>query len=128
LPKDEEYTIPFIASGGTAILMSDFPASTVPSMRSKAVQAFLTKPEKKDVSNKEIENLLNGLIQAFENSTSPNYGVKRAKTRISVTKSADGKLELGVGLGILKLVDAQGNLKGEWSQGIEIEIERKADH
>jgi len=89
---------------------------------------FLPKIEKTDVSNKDVEKLLRGLVQAFENSSSDHYGVKRAKTTLTVTKSADGKLELGVGLGILKLVDAQGNVKGEWSTGIEIEIERKQDH
>lgn len=108
-------------------MMSDYLA-TVPSAKSKAMQQFLMQPERKDVSNKEIENLLKGLIQAFENSASSNYGVKKAKTTITVTKSADGKLGLSIGLGILKLLDAQGNVKGEWSQGIEIEIERKTDH
>lgn len=77
------------------------------------------------MSNKEVEKLLKGLILAFENSSTDNYGVKRAKTTLTVTKTGDGKLELGLGLGPFKVVDVEGKLSGEATQGIEIEIERR---
>lgn len=93
--------------------------------RGKAKTAGLHKTQEIGVfSNKEVEDLLKGLMLAFENSSSEHYGVKKAKTSITTTKSADGKLELSLGLGVFKIFDAEGNLKGEVTQGIEIEIER----
>ena len=118
----EEYTIP-IQSSGTVVLWTGTIKS--PMKEYKTIQSLLEKPEKADVSNKEIEKLLKGLMLAFENSATGNYGVKKAKTSLTVTKSADGKLEVSLGLGIFKLLDAEGKLKGEVSQGIEIEIERR---
>ena len=85
----------------------------------------LEKREKVDVTNKQVQKLLTGLMLAFEKSSSPHYGVKRAKTTLTVTKSGEGKAELSLGLGIIKLFDAQGKVTGEIIQGIEIEIERK---
>jgi hypothetical protein len=91
----------------------------------KLMQPWLEKTEKADISNKEIEKLLKGLMLAFEQSESLSYGVKRAKTTLTVTKTGEGKLELSLGAGILKIFDAEGKLTGEVRQGIEIEIERK---
>jgi hypothetical protein len=98
-----------------------------PSEQPERVVSFLEreKPEKMDVSNKEIEKTLKGLMLAFEKSCTANYGVKRAKTNLTVTKTGEGKAELSLGLGIIKLFDAQGKVTGEIKQGIEIEIERR---
>jgi len=120
MSEDETYTIPFNVSSGDTGFVTHYMAG--PTKR-RSLQVLLG--EKKDVSNKEVEKLLKGLMLAFENSSTDNYGVKRAKTTLTVTKTSDGKLELGLGLGPFKVVDAEGMLRGEATQGIEIEIERR---
>jgi hypothetical protein len=84
----------------------------------------LLQPQTTEVSNKEIEGLLKGLLLAFERASTDHYSVKKAKTSIVTTRNAEGKLEISLGLNIFKLFDAQGNVKGERTEGIEIEIER----
>jgi CRISPR/Cas system type I-B associated protein Csh2 (Cas7 group RAMP superfamily) len=88
------------------------------------VSALLAPSETGVFSSKEVESLLKGLMTAFENSSSAHYGVKKAKTSITMTRTAQGKLELSLGVSVFKVLDAEGNLKGEVMQGIEIEIER----
>jgi hypothetical protein len=120
MSEDETYTIPFnVSSGGTGVV-TNYLVGTPTKRRSQVLLG-----EKKDVPNKEVEKLLKGLMLAFENSSTDNYGVKRAKTTLTVTKTGDGKLELGLGLGPFKVVDVEGKLSGEATQGIEIEIERR---
>lgn len=80
--------------------------------------------ESKDISNKEIENLLKGLLRAFENSSTEHYVVRKAKTSIITTRTGEGKLEVSLGFNIFKLFDADGKVTGERKEGIEIEIER----
>jgi len=79
--------------------------------------------ETTELSNKEIEKHLKGLMLAFENSSTPHYLVKKAKTSMVLTKNAEGKLQVSLGLGVFKLFDANGNVTSETRQGIEIEIE-----
>jgi len=76
--------------------------------------------------SEEVETLLTGLLKAFEDSATTHYNVKRAKTSITTVKGGGGKIELGLGVSVFKVFDIEGNLKGEVTQGIEIEIERKA--
>jgi len=136
LTNEKEGTIAFQTSGtvglwitdsrnkkggtGTGISMSDYAIS----FGKKAPQ----EPEKVEVPNKDVERLLNEFMLAFENSKTENYGVKSAKATLIVKKSADGKVEVSLGSGILKLFGAQGEVKGEYSQGIEILIERNDAH
>jgi hypothetical protein len=65
-----------------------------------------------------------GLLNAFEKSSTTHYCVKRAKTSIVVTKNAEGKIGISLGLNVFKLFDASGVVKGEKTEGVEIEIER----
>ena len=64
------------------------------------------------------------MLLAFERVTTRHYCVRRAKTSLFSTRTKEGKAELSLGVGILKLFDAGGKLTGEVRQGIEIEIER----
>lgn len=80
--------------------------------------------EPAEVSNKDIEEGLKGLLVAFERSGTEHYQVQRAKTSIITTKNAEGKLGISFGLGIFKVLDAGGKVVGEKKEGIEIEIER----
>jgi hypothetical protein len=79
------------------------------------------------VPKTKIESVLHDLMLAFENSATTRYGVKKARTSVTVTKTAEGQLEFGIGLGPFKLAGAEGALKGEVSQVFEIEIERIDD-
>jgi hypothetical protein len=121
LSEDEVYTVSMSSSPS----ISEYYLVSAPEARSKMVRkqvlSLLTKPpEKVDVTNREIEQQLKGLMSTFENSASPSYAVESAKTTLTVTKSGEGKAELSLGLGIIKLFDAKGKVKGEIKQGIEI--------
>jgi len=99
---------------------------TVPSGRApKAAPVRYPQFEVKEVSNKEVKDLLKGLLLAFENSSTDHYFVKKARTSMMTTKNAEGKLEVSLGLGVFKLFDADGKVTGETKEGIEIEIERR---
>lgn len=96
----------------------------VPRVSGRAQRFALRPPETTDVSNKEVEELLRGLLLAFEKASTPHYSVKKAKTSIVTTRNAEGKLAISLGMNIFKIFDASGNVKGERTEGIEIEIER----
>jgi len=66
-------------------------------------------------------------MESFESSSSKHYRVKRAKTWITTTKTANGELEVGIGIGPIRFFDASGKLQSEVVQGIEIEIERNEE-
>lgn len=123
MSEDEVYEIPMTSS-------QQYYISRVmePGEESEQVVSFLARErlEKVDVTtNKKVEKLLKGLMLAFEKSSTANYGVKRAKTNLTVTKTGEGKAELSLGLGVIKLFDAHGKVTAEIKEGIEIEIERR---
>jgi len=126
LSEDEVYKISMTSSPSTA---HEYYVASIPSLLPKE-QLSMLRPEeiqKVDVTNKEIEKQLKGLMLAFEKSSTDHYAVKKAKTTLTVTKTGEGKGDLTLGLGIIKLVDLQGKLVGEIKRGIEIEIERRED-
>ena len=124
MTEDEVYKIPMTTTSPENLYGYSL-SYTLPKAGRQRTQ--LERREKVDVTNKEVENLLTGLMLAFEKSSSQHYGVKRAKTTLTVTKTGEGKAELSLGLGIIKLFDAEGKVTGEVVQGIEIEIERRED-
>jgi hypothetical protein len=108
-----------ISSGGTSGVLE-----AIPRTRGRAHRLTLRPPETTDVTNKDVEGLLKGLLLAFEKATTQHYCVKKAKTSIVTTRNAEGKLGISLGMNIFKIFDASGNVKGERTEGIEIEIER----
>lgn len=74
------------------------------------------------VTNKDIEEQLNPLLVAFENTKSEHYRVQRAKVSVSIVGSAGGKARLS-----LVFLDLGGEGKLEKTRGLEIEIERIKD-
>lgn len=117
LKKEPEYMVR-VSTYGTSTFLGPGP------LQGRAQRLSFQQPLVTDVSNKEIETLLKGLLIAFENASTKHYCVKKAKTSIVTTKNAEGKLEISLGMNIFKIFDARGNVKGERTEGIEIEIER----
>jgi hypothetical protein len=74
------------------------------------------------VTNKDIEEQLNPLLVAFENTKSEHYRVQRAKVSVIIAGSAGAKGRLSLGF-----LDLGGEGKYEKTRGLEIEIERIKD-
>jgi len=131
LRKKEPYTIRLSGTHG----VSTFLTQPIVSKARKYPERKVGRPHKGlaeyvptetvEVPNREVQRLLSGLLNAFEKSSTRHYVVQRAKTSIVTTKNAEGELGISLGLGIFKFFDATGNVKGEWTEGIEIEIERR---
>lgn len=118
MAEEDLYKIRFSGSAGTSGILVPVPSG-------RRTTQYLQIPQvEKEVTNRELEQLLKGLLNAFEKSSTPHYFVKRAKTSIVVTKNAEGKIGVSLGLNVFKFLDASGNIKGEKTEGVEIEIER----
>ena len=121
MKKEPEYAIRVSSPATTFTIEGDFYTARG---KERRPLTFL-EPQTSEVSNKDIEGLLKGLLVTFENATTRHYCVKKAKTSIVTTKNAEGKLGVSLGMNVFKIFDATGAVKGERTEGIEIEIERK---
>jgi hypothetical protein len=109
----------YIMSSGTSAIQSSYLTESASQLVPAQQLLF--------VSKSKIEDSLNSLMDSFEKSSTKHYAVKRAKTWITTTKAANGELDVGIGVGPFRVFDANGKLRSESVQGIEIEIERRED-
>jgi hypothetical protein len=124
MSTDDEKKGIFMTSGSSLPYSYEY---KIPSISPKDRQELDRQRLLQFVPKSKIEGQLRTLMESFESSTTDHYAVKRAKTWVTTTRTTDGELQVGIGLGPLRVFDANGKLQSESVQGIEIEIERRED-